>query len=878
MMWGFWANQGVPGAPGSLMDISENDDLIVLWGIEPIFHNMYGGLDEARVWKYWKDLGKEVVVIEPLNNETSLVYADSWIPVYPGTDGALACAIAHTWITEGLYDQEYLDTHTIGFDEEHMPKGVPAGQSFKSYIMGEGPDKVEKTPEWAEEHCGVPARVTRKLAREWGSKPTSFWVLCGGAGRREYADTWSRLMVTLSAMQGFGKPGSNMVGSFISLSGPYDGVNQVGPIGYSEGGMNAVCQSFPMGMFGTNDQHLTFEKLYDFFEAGEGHYYGGDVMNMDASEYFNERDYPAEGCSEVHFLWQRGSTMTNPPERNRHIKFLRHPKLETFIVSAPWFDRDCRYADLVLPTCTCYERNDLTEPSSVGTYVPGAVIGLRTAVYHQQCIEPVGESMTDLDICAEVARRLGFGEAYLEGNTEDTFLQKLFDKTNIPISYEEMKDVGYYVWPVPEKENWEERQFKSFYEDPDGNPLATPTGKIEIFSTIVWEHYGYNEKIPPVPHYIPENEGYESEEQKKRFPLQQNMAHPKFRFHGKYNDCTWLADAYKVKGDDGYSYEPVLINPADAEARGIEDEDIVRAFNDRGQVLVGAVVTHRVPAGVVQLTYGSWNDPLEGEVGALDRGGDGSVLSNGGEMSPHHLSGAYNSNLVEMEKADLRNHSEGASEGMERRVSLLGERTGKCLGRQSLSIPARCLQCSNCWVACKDEHCSNDWSPITAPQGPDEWWIKVKQWEEGSGRHMKMFREQILCQHCDECALVKAAPDAVYKREDGIVIIDPEAAKGMRNLVDLCPYGTVYWNEELGLAQKCTLCAHLLDAGWDKPRCVNACPADALQFVDVDELTAQNMPAPAEKLHPEYGTNPSLVYMNAPTPFIAGECASARSF
>jgi len=126
---------------------------------------------------------------------------------------------------------------------------------------------------------------------------------------------------------------------------------------------------------------------------------------MSADEYFHERDYPMEGCSEIHFFWQRGSTCTNPPDRNRHLKFLRNEKIETFIVSAPWFDRDCHMADLVLPTTTMYERQDLTEPASVGQYVPPAYIGLRSAVYHQRCLEPSGESKRDMDIMAEVARR-----------------------------------------------------------------------------------------------------------------------------------------------------------------------------------------------------------------------------------------------------------------------------------------------------------------------------------------------------------------------------------------------------------------------------------------------------------------------------------------
>lgn len=659
LMWGHWASQGIPPAQDTLFDVSENDDLIVLWGNDPMFHNLYGGVDQARLWRWWKELGKEVVLIEPLYNEAGLAAADKWIPIYPGTDGAMACAIAYVWITEGTYDSDYLDTHTIGFDEEHLPDGVPAGLSFKTYILGEAKDGVAKTPEWAEEKCGVPARVIRKLAREWAAKPTSFWVFCGGSCRREFGEEFPRLAATLGMMQGMGKPGSNMIGPFLSLCGPYDKVNQIGPFGYADGGMNAVCDHYQLNSV---PQHLTFQKLLDCVEQGSYEWYGGDLFNTSAEEYFHERTYPEPGCSEIHFLWQRGSSCTNPPHRNRHLKFLRHEKIEAFFVSAPWFDRDCRMADLVLPTCTMYERSDLTEPACCGKYIPPAYVGLRSAIYHQQCIDPVGESRTDLAILSEVARRFDLGHLYLEGKTEEQLLEKIFDTTTIPLTFDEMKEKGYYVWPAP-KDYQPEKQFSGFYEDPEQNPMPTPTGKVEIFSTLVWEKYGYNELIPPVPHYIPENEGHESEELKEKYPLQQLMAHPKFRFHGKYNDCSWLADAYKVKGPDGYPYEPCLINPADAASRGIEDGSIVLCYNDRGKVLAGAVVTERIIPGVVQLTYGAWNDPLDGGFEAPDRGGDGQVLSNAGEMSPHHLSGAYNSNLIEVELADLEQLAQDYPEG-----------------------------------------------------------------------------------------------------------------------------------------------------------------------------------------------------------------------
>ncbi len=105
-----------------------------------------------------------------------------------------------------------------------------------------------------------------------------------------------------------------------------------------------------------------------------------------------------------------------------------------------------------------------------------------------------------------------------------------------------------------------------------------------------------------------------------KYPLQLLTAHPKYRFHGKFNDVSWLKENYKVKGPDGYEYEPAWMHPQDAQARGLKSGDIIRAFNDRGQVLAGVVITERLAQGVVWLTYGSWNDPLEPEPGSLDRG------------------------------------------------------------------------------------------------------------------------------------------------------------------------------------------------------------------------------------------------------------------
>ncbi len=123
----------------------------------------------------------------------------------------------------------------------------------------------------------------------------------------------------------------------------------------------------------------------------------------------------------------------------------------------------------------------------------------------------------------------------------------------------------------------------------------------------------------------------------------------------------------------------------------------------------------------------------------------------------------------------------------------------------------------------------------------------------------------IPCMHCDNAPCLRKAKDrAVYKRNDGIVIIDPEKAKGQKDIVATCPYGAIWWNEEKNVAQKCTLCVHLLDEGWKEPRCVQSCPTGALRVVKVEDSKMAQITKDEnlEVLHPEYNTKPRVYYMN----------------
>lgn len=188
----------------------------------------------------------------------------------------------------------------------------------------------------------------------------------------------------------------------------------------------------------------------------------------------------------------------------------------------------------------------------------------------------------------------------------------------------------------------------------------------------------------------------------------------------------------------------------------------------------------------------------------------------------------------------------------------------------------RCSGCYNCQLACKDEHCGYDYPGYTAPQPETgHFWMRVTEKERGRYPRVKVACTAIPCQHCITAPCIdKAENNAVYRRPDGIVIIDPEKAKGQRHLVDACSYGAIYWNEELSLPQKCTFCAHLLDQGWKEPRCAEVCPAGAICFGDLDDpesgVSQLVASGKTEVLHPEYGLEGNVRYIGLPKRFVAG--------
>ncbi len=179
---------------------------------------------------------------------------------------------------------------------------------------------------------------------------------------------------------------------------------------------------------------------------------------------------------------------------------------------------------------------------------------------------------------------------------------------------------------------------------------------------------------------------------------------------------------------------------------------------------------------------------------------------------------------------------------------------------------AQCHDCNNCFLACKDEHVNNEWPPYAAAQ---PWhghrWMNIMRKERGQYPVVDVAYLPTPCMHCDNAPCIKAAKKgAVYKRENGIVIIDSEKAVGQKELVDACPYGAIWWNADKSLPQKCTFCAHLLEDGWEKPRCVQACPTGALRMFYAEDAEMQKLRETErlEVLLPDLGTRPRVCYKN----------------
>jgi molybdopterin guanine dinucleotide-containing S/N-oxide reductase-like protein len=651
--YGFYWRLGIPEQYNLLEDGLKNTELIIHWGNDPdSTHGVYSGNESAQ-WRLWlRDLGVKQIFIDPFCNYTAVLFGDKWIAPRPGTDAAMAEAIAYTWIKEGTYDKEYVKTHTVGFDD------------FKEQVMGKN-DGTPRTPEWAEEKSGVPARVIKAIAHEWASKRTA--LACGtrggesGACREAYGTEWARLMVLLQAMQGLGKPGVSIWGT--AMGSPINPALDFP--GYAVGGLQ-YCADKPA--INQVKQRLWRLTVPDAILNPPVNWRGEGFCGSSLEQQFTPFKYPWPGCSEVKMFYRYGgSFLSTMVDTSKWVRMYQSPKLEFVVNQDVWFCNETKFADVILPACTQLERNDISMWANPGGYSHHGYAECNHCiiVYQQKCIEPLHESKPDMWILTQLARRLGVEQEYTEGRTEDEWIKKFFDKTDLGkwISFEEFKTKGYYVIPLPDKPN--PTALRWFYEGRDCdtpdkfNPkigtakakeLGTYSGKIEFVSQSLLQNLPDDDERPPLPRYIPSWEGHESKEFQK-YPVQLISPHPRCTFHTHQdNHSMWLSEIPQHRIlKDGYYWHVVQIHPDDAEPKGIKNNDIVKIYNDRATVLGIAHLTERIRRGVIHSYEGSSQyDPINpGDPMSPDRGGCVNLLTPSRMLSKNVPGMAPNSCLVD---------------------------------------------------------------------------------------------------------------------------------------------------------------------------------------------------------------------------------------
>ena len=670
--WGQSMRLGGGETYSTIEDCLKHCEMVVFWSSDPEATSGVYGASEGTVRRQWlKELGIKMVHIDPYYNHTAALLGGKWLAPRPATGNALALAIAYVWITEDLYDKDYVEKRTVGFEK------------WKDYILGKE-DGIPKTPEWQENEAAIPAKDVRALAREWGTKKT--YLAAGGiigfgsACRCATGNEWARSMVCLMGMQGLGKPGINM-----------GGMQQGTPVdtrfffpGYAEGGFSGDISGTAMGvnMYQRMPQLATVNSVYqrvprlripEAILNGECEGYPTDPKTIEGQ--FLKFDYPTPGYPEIKMYYKYGgSHFGTMPETNRYVRAYRSDKLECVVNQSIWMEGEAKFADILLPACTSFERWDISEFANCGGYIQHSFTQCnhRVAVMQHKCIEPLGESKSDFQIFLDVAKRLGLGAPFSEGMTELDWCKRLFEGTDLPnaIRWKEFLKKGYYVIPAPSEELRDPVSYRWFAEDrPKDTPelaplpgdyteqfprgLQTQSGKIEFECSSLKRFDPNDPERPTITKYIPSWEGHHTKKLYKKYPLQLISPHPRFSFHtmgdGKDSTINDIKDHRVLI--DGYYYWIVRINGQDAEARGLKMNDLVKIYNDRGAVICAAQVTERLPRGTVH-SYESCAvyDPIGEPGNSPDRGGSINQLTPSRTMIKKSHSMAANSCLVQIER------------------------------------------------------------------------------------------------------------------------------------------------------------------------------------------------------------------------------------
>ncbi len=553
-------------------------------------HRSEGGLAAAAA------AGVRIVVVSPVRTDVPDLPGGTidYIAIRPNTDTAMLLAMAQTLLAEGLADRAFLTRCTVGL------------ATLEAYLAGES-DGVVKDADWAAGICGVPAATIRDLAFAFASEPAlvnAAWSL----QRARFGEQPYWAAIALAAIAGHaGKPGCGIAFGLTSVSTVGQPIRRLRGPAFDQG-RNPVESFIPVA------------RITELLSQP------GGTLDYDGRQLT---------LPNIRLVWWAGG---NPFHHHQDLAGLteawRRP--ETVIVNEPMWTATARHADIVLPASFPFERDDIAASSRDNWLIAS----------RQVCVPP-GEVLSDHQIMARIAREMGFEPAFTGGREPREWLRRMYD--GYRTAHAELPDFeafwarGYAALNEGEAAPAPVTPLADFVADPEGKPLETPSGRIEIASATI-AGFGYDD-CPGHPAWLAPEEWLGSP-LAQRYPLHLLSPQPAHRLHSQLE----LAGPSQGAKRDGY--EVVLMHPAEATKRGLRNGDIVELFNDRGRCLAALRATREVEPGVAVLPTGAWYDPV-GDGGALplDRGGNPNSLTSSMPTSRLAQATAPNSCLIEIKRA-----------------------------------------------------------------------------------------------------------------------------------------------------------------------------------------------------------------------------------
>ncbi|WP_208481613.1 DMSO/selenate family reductase complex A subunit, partial [Escherichia coli] len=581
-------------ASGNSMDTLLDTKLVILWGHNPT-ETIFGHTN--YYFQKMKQNGTRFIVVDPRYSDTVSSLADQWIPLLPTTDNALMDAMMYVIISENLHDKTFIDTYTLGFDENSMPEGVPANESLVAYLFG-AKDGIHKTPEWAEKITHVPAQSIRQLARDYATTKPAALIQGWGPQRHICGERTARGSTLLASITGN-----------VGIKG-----------GWAAGYGGSSNRKFCVGPDMPENPVQAKISIMNWMQAADD---ASKVTPQDGLKGVDKLD------SNIRLLFSlAGNYLANQnPDVHQAAKLLEdESKIEFIVFSDLFMTPSAKYADVLLPETSFMERWNIGETWGTASYL----------ILSEKLIEPEFERRTDYDWLRDVAKKLGVEAEFSQGRDEKQWIEHIWEQTRLAMPDENLPDFA--TLQKTRRHLFKSAPhiaFEANIRDPQNNPFPTPSGKIEIFSKRLFDMQ--DPEIPALSHYVPAFEGPEDKLTAK-YPLQLITWKGKNRANSTQYANPWLQEVQTQK---------LWLNPQDAKQRGIVEGDSVKIYNDRGVSIIPVEITPRIIPGVVAMQAGAWWQP---DAQGIDRGGCANVLSST-RITALAKGNSHQTMLVEVEKA-----------------------------------------------------------------------------------------------------------------------------------------------------------------------------------------------------------------------------------